>query len=148
MMLWLTDTAPSGWLLCYGQAVSRTTYSKLFGILGTTFGVGDASTTFNLPDMRGRVPVGQDDMGGSSANRVTDTRADSLGSASGSGSEIVNIAHTHAVIPDSTAINRSGGGANSFGYDSTAGGTTGAMSGDNTINLLDPYLTVNYIIKF
>jgi microcystin-dependent protein len=51
-------TAPAGWLLCDGSAVSRTTFSALFSAIGTTFGVGDGSTTFNLPDLRGRVPVG------------------------------------------------------------------------------------------
>ncbi len=50
--------APTGWLLCQGQAVSRSTYSALFGVTSTSYGVGDGSTTFNLPDMRGRVPVG------------------------------------------------------------------------------------------
>lgn len=63
--------APSGWLMCYGQAISRTTYANLFSIIGTTFGVGNGSTTFNVPDLRGRVVAGQDDMGGSSANRLT-----------------------------------------------------------------------------
>lgn len=56
--MWVTGTAPSGWLLCQGQAVSRSTYSALFSVLGTTYGAGDASTTFNLPDLRGRVPMG------------------------------------------------------------------------------------------
>jgi len=56
--MWVTGTAPSGWLLCQGQAVSRTTYSGLFSVLGTTYGAGDSSTTFNLPDLRGRVPMG------------------------------------------------------------------------------------------
>lgn len=52
------STAPSNFLLCDGSAVSRTTYSTLFGILSTTYGIGDGSTTFNLPNMKGRVPVG------------------------------------------------------------------------------------------
>lgn len=56
--MWVTGTAPSGWLLCQGQAVSRSTYSALFSVLGTTYGAGDTSTTFNLPDLRGRVPMG------------------------------------------------------------------------------------------
>lgn len=58
LAMWPTDTPPSGWLICNGQAVSRTTYSVLFGIVGTTFGTGDGSTTFNIPDYRGRVPIG------------------------------------------------------------------------------------------
>lgn len=64
-------TPPSGWLLCYGQAVSRTTYAALFAALGTAYGAGDGSTTFNLPDKRGRISVGLDNMGGSAANNVT-----------------------------------------------------------------------------
>ncbi len=47
-------TAPDGWLMCFGQAVSRTTYANLFAKIGTIYGAGDGSTTFNLPDCRGR----------------------------------------------------------------------------------------------
>lgn len=50
--------APAGWLLCNGGTVSRTTYAQLFSVIGTTYGSGDGKTTFNLPDLRGRVPVG------------------------------------------------------------------------------------------
>ncbi len=64
-------TAPAGWLLEYGQAISRTTYSALFAVIGTTYGNGDGSTTFNLPDARGRVYAGVDNMGGTAANRIT-----------------------------------------------------------------------------
>src|SRR5574342_348678 len=64
-------TAPAGYLLCYGQEVSRSTYAVLFAVIGTTHGVGNGTTTFNLPDYRGRVGVGKDDMGGSAANRIT-----------------------------------------------------------------------------
>lgn len=51
-------TAPSGWFICDGTAVSRTTYAELFAVIGTSFGAGDGSTTFNLPDMRESVPKG------------------------------------------------------------------------------------------
>lgn len=64
-------TAPSGYLLCYGQAVSRTTYAGLFAITGTAYGSGDGTTTFNLPDKRGRTSIGVDNMGGVAANRIT-----------------------------------------------------------------------------
>jgi microcystin-dependent protein len=64
-------SAPSLWLLAYGQAISRATYSVLFGIIGTAFGVGDGVTTFNVPDYRGRVGIGRDDMGGVAAGRIT-----------------------------------------------------------------------------
>jgi microcystin-dependent protein len=52
-----SSVIPDGWLLCDGSAISRTVYADLFGILGTTFGVGDGSTTFNLPDCKGRIIV-------------------------------------------------------------------------------------------
>lgn len=53
------STVPTAnWLACDGSAVSRTTYAALFAIIGTTFGVGDGSTTFNLPDLRGKSPIG------------------------------------------------------------------------------------------
>jgi microcystin-dependent protein len=58
MVMWGTASAPSGYLLCNGSAVSRSTYSALFAVVGTAFGSGDGSTTFNLPDFRDRFPVG------------------------------------------------------------------------------------------
>jgi microcystin-dependent protein len=63
--------APTYWLLCYGQAISRATYSGLFTAIGTTHGAGDGVTTFNLPDLRGRTTAGRDDMGGAAASRIT-----------------------------------------------------------------------------
>lgn len=68
-------SAPTGWALCAGQAVSRTTFAALFAVINTTWGAGDGSTTFNLPDFRGRVPAGLDNMGGISAGRLRSTRA-------------------------------------------------------------------------
>ena len=64
-------TAPnSSFALPFGQAISRTTYAGLFSLVGTMFGPGDGSTTFNLPDLRGRVPAGLDNMGGTAASRI------------------------------------------------------------------------------
>jgi microcystin-dependent protein len=87
VIMFAGTTAPTGWLLCYGQAISRSTYSGLFAIIGTAYGVGDGTTTFNLPDMRGRFPLGLDNMGGSAANRVTSAvsgvSADTLGATGG-----------------------------------------------------------------
>jgi microcystin-dependent protein len=74
------SSAPSGYLLCQGGAVSRTTYSALFAIIGTTYGVGDGSTTFNLPDKRNRTSFGA---GGTYA------LGDNIGSAT------VDLSHTH-----------------------------------------------------
>ncbi len=90
LMPYAGSTAPTGWLLCYGQAVSRTTYAALFAVLSTTYGAGDGSTTFNLPDMRGRSAIGLDNLGGAAASRVA--AATSLGY--GAGAETI-AAHTH-----------------------------------------------------
>jgi microcystin-dependent protein len=68
--LWLTETAPTGWLHCNGQAISRTTYATLFALWGTTFGVGDGSTTFNVPEVRGEFPRFWDASRGVDAARV------------------------------------------------------------------------------
>src|SRR5208337_1962701 len=62
------STAPSGWLLCYGQQVSTSTYANLYAAIGTTYGSGSGS--FGIPDLRGRAPFGVDAMGGTAANRL------------------------------------------------------------------------------
>jgi microcystin-dependent protein len=58
IQIYVGSTAPTGWLLCDGSAVSRATYAALFGLIGTTYGAGDGSTTFNVPDLRSSLPVG------------------------------------------------------------------------------------------
>ncbi len=68
---WGTTAPNSSFAFPYGQAISRTTYAALFAVVGTTYGSGDGSTTFNLPDKRGRISVALDTMGGTAAGRVT-----------------------------------------------------------------------------
>ncbi len=101
---------PSGWLICGGQDVSRTTYARLFLAIGTTYGTGDGSSTFTLPDCRGRVRAGKDNMGGTAANRITNAVAGFIGTVLGAfggdqtttpagnigGSQ--SIAHTHNIF--------------------------------------------------
>jgi microcystin-dependent protein len=97
------SAAPSGWLLCGGQTVSRTQYSGLFLTIGTTYGAGDGSTTFALPDLRGRTIAGEDDMGGTAANRLTSGGSGIngivLGATGGSQTHVLTEAqmpsHTH-----------------------------------------------------
>jgi microcystin-dependent protein len=83
------SAAPTGWLVCNGAAVSRTTYAALFAAIGTAFGPGDGSTTFNLPDLRGEFVRGWDAGRGVDPSRV-------FGSAQGS----QNLAHTHTASTD------------------------------------------------
>lgn len=82
---------PTGWLLCDGSAVSRSTYADLFAVIDTIYGVGNNSTTFNLPDLRGRAIHGQDVMHGNAANRLTILNA-AIGTAGGS--QYLQV-HTH-----------------------------------------------------
>ena len=98
-------TVPTGWLECYGQAISRTTYSDLFSIISTTYGVGDGSSTFNLPDLRGRSIFGEDDMGGTAASRITNSGSSIVGATLGAtgGAETVTIAQAN--LPDVTFPN-------------------------------------------
>jgi microcystin-dependent protein len=155
------SSAPSGWLLCYGQAVSRTTYADLFAAIGTTYGVGDGSTTFNVPDLRGRVTAGKDDMGGTGANRLTSGSAaaldgTTLGAAGGDEehqlTESELAAHNHGPgdhtyfvemnVTGSSAVNAGSGSVTS--YSST---TTGDTGGDSAHNNVQPTLILNKIIK-
>lgn len=140
-------SAPSGWLMCDGSAVSRTTYASLWTAIGTTFGAGDGSSTFNIPDLRGRVIAGQDDMGGSAASRLTTAGSGVDGATLGAvgGSQSMQ-SHHHAVPAysvggsDGDGISGAGGGASVYSFDS---GTTGAGSSQN----VQPTLVANYIIK-
>lgn len=130
------SSAPTGWLLCNGSAVSRTTYADLFAIVGTSFGVGDGSTTFNLPDLQDRFPLGKG------------TTFSTLGATGGATTK--NLAHTHTfttgaantttqlpstpdenTIPDSAHVHT---------------GTTDS-GGSASQDVMNPYQVVNYIIK-
>lgn len=132
-------TAPDGYIFAYGQAISRTTYSALFAVLGTTYGVGDGSTTFNVPDKRGRASFGKDNMGGVSANRITDQSGgfdgDTLGDTGGSethtltASELAAHAHGSGTLATTSSGSHTHGGSLFIG----AGGA-GAAGGANALN--------------
>jgi microcystin-dependent protein len=82
MMMYVGATAPAGWALCDGATLDRTVHSRLFEIIGTSFGEGDGSTTFHLPDMRGRFPRGVDGGAGRDPNAGTRT-ASNIGGNTG-----------------------------------------------------------------
>jgi len=130
-------SAPTNWLFCYGQAVSRSTYAGLFAALGTAFGVGDGSTTFNLPDCRGRVAAGKDNMGGTSADRLTNQsgglNGDTLGATGGTETHTLTeaqlAAHTHTFTGDAT-------GAQSANHTHVVGGATNSAVSNATQRFL------------
>jgi microcystin-dependent protein len=98
------STVPEGFLLCAGQEISRSTYAALFAVIGTNAGAGNGTTTFNLPDYRGRIGAGKDDMGGTAASRLTNAASGVSGATLGAagGSQTVTLteaqmpAHTHS----------------------------------------------------
>lgn len=167
------EEAPSGWLFCDGSEVQKSDYTELYNAIGFNF--KDASllsdsgvNTFALPDLRGRFALGLDNMGGPSANRVTDIAADAIGGNAGSENKVINTEnlpeHEHDMeAPSGTQYYglRVGSGepvdeeAITFTIDPGTGGTqaypasggvktTGSLS--QPINAMNPYLAVNYII--
>lgn len=114
------QTAPEGFLACSGQAVSRTTYSALFSAIGTTYGVGDGSTTFNLPDLRGEFIRGWDNGRGVDSAR---------GFASSQGS--ANLAHNHTGTTDTAGAHTHS--TNIFNF--TGSGSSPAAQGQGTGNV-------------
>lgn len=135
-------TAPTGWLLCFGQAVSRTTYATLFTTLGATYGVGDGSTTFALPDLRGRVAAGEDDMGGTAASRLTTAGSGVNGLALGATGGSQTHTLTDAQLPTSVI----GTGGSTIARGSTVSDLQTIGSGQ-AHNNTQPTIVLNYIIK-
>ncbi|RTE91914.1 tail fiber protein [Bradyrhizobium sp. LVM 105] len=131
------STAPnSSFVLAYGQAISRTTYSTLFAMFSTTYGAGDGSTTFNVPDLRGRVVAGSDSMGGVAAGRLTDAVAgiDTLGDAGGAQSRTLVTANLPAYTP-SGSISGTGLSSDS-NFQKNTSTITVSTGGANTIPLV------------
>lgn len=146
------DTAPSGWILCNGQTISRSTYSTLYSVVGNRFGYGNNSSTFHVPDLRGRFLRGR--AAGSSLDPDRNSR--SAMNSGGSGGDAVGsvqghqfASHKHSVPTDSNAgsnvdqnslVSSSG---NDEGYSKSPG--TGSEGGNET-RPVNAY--VNYLIKY
>ncbi|MGA1036672.1 MAG: phage tail protein [Ilumatobacteraceae bacterium] len=144
------------WLVCDGSAISRTTYAALFAVLGTTYGSGDGSTTFNIPNMKGRVPVGVDS---------GQTEFDALGETGGAKTHTL----TESEMPSHTHIQNAHNHQGSWGQNYYAGGGISAVAvlpglsanytignatatnqntgGGGAHNNLQPYMALNYIMK-
>jgi microcystin-dependent protein len=168
-------TAPnSSFVLPFGQAISRTTYAAYFAMVGTTYGAGDGSTTFNVIDKRGRVSAGKDDMGGSAAGRITTVNTDTgtivgaqLGSAAGEATHFLSLAeipahshgvndpgHTHSYLYAGQAFSVTGPQAivNVGQIANTTGSSTTGISiqnagGGGAMSKLQPTIMVNYILR-
>jgi microcystin-dependent protein len=134
LVMWPSNTIPTDWKLCNGDAISRTTFATLYSLIGTTFGAGDGSTTFNVPDYRNRMPYGADSVSvgatGGSANAIVVSH--NHGGATGGQS----VTHTHGVsittggqsvqhthnMTTYVGVN-AGGGATAYVGNNSGGGT-------------------------
>jgi len=163
-----SNTIPTGWLLCDGSLVSRSTYAALFTAIGTVYGAGDGSTTFALPNLSGRVAVGKGtapfgalgNMGGEITHKLTVAEMPS---------------HTHTQNAHAHAITNGLNGPNGLSASSGSGGDDGnwcftdvtqasqpwgafmanwatatnqSTGGDGAHNVLQPYMVMNYVIKY
>lgn len=130
-----SSTAPTNWLVCDGSAVSRTTYAELFAVIGTNYGAGDGSTTFNLPNYKGRVPVGQD---------TNDTDFDTIGETGGSK---YSQEHKHNFIVGNIYYQTGGTNAIVPTNPPGAGSIETSTAGTGNSGNLQPYQVSCFIIK-
>ena len=160
--------APTGWLLCDGTAVRRQDYPDLYNTLGSTYGNGDGSTTFNLPDLRGRMPIGAGN-DGSAANGATRSRGDKGGDTRvGDHAHLINFAASSAGFFTNgsgssnrmiyMANNSVGSGATTNHWTAETASKSRAFAdsihanvdsklSDGTGENMPPFLVTNYIIK-
>ncbi|MBA4387355.1 MAG: hypothetical protein C0404_05200 [Verrucomicrobia bacterium] len=182
IMAYAGTNVPSGWLLCNGAAVSRVAYTNLFATLGTNYGAGDGSTTFNLPNMKTRLASGMD---------TGDASFTALGRTGGAKTNVLAVTnmptHAHLVTTPATNVTVAAGGAHTHDYqvsddtpfggwaqwpDTVDGGagqlltkptdasgshthtvdippsTSGPAGGNGAHNNIQPYVVVNYIVKY
>lgn len=148
------DSDPDYWLICDGRAISRTTYADLFAVIGTTYGTGDGSTTFNIPDLSGKVAIGSGtnyslgSTGGkseltlSAAVGAADSRANGIAYLGENRSEYQS-AHIYSYNLQASSYNTSS--SSSYWNHSTP--VTEATGTDRNVTNMQPYIVTNYIIK-
>lgn len=144
------STAPTGWLMCDGSAVSRSTYAMLFSVIGTTYGEGDGSTTFNLPDLAGKVAVGSgtDYALGSSGGKDKVTLAAAIGCVNSNayGLGYIQEGYTTYQSTHGATYALAGSAVTPSGWNHSTP-VVETTSSDRTVTNMQPYVVTNYIIK-
>ena len=141
------SAAPTGYALCDGSAVNRTAQAALFSVIGTTYGIGDGSTTFNLPDLRGRVVAG---LGESLLGATADTLGEDNGLIADTKEHLLTAAesglrdHEHNITPINLA---SGGFSAADAVTSTKSILSSGTDASSAHNNVQPTIILNYIIK-
>lgn len=144
IFLYGASAIPTGFLDCDASAVSRTTYAALFAVIGTVWGAGDGVTTFNVPDMRGRAPIGR----GSGAGLTARALADSGGAETHPLVKAELPTHVHTIVGDPAGPGGGVGIAFTTGTTTTTGnGSADGLAG-TAHNNMQPYKAVVYIIKY
>jgi microcystin-dependent protein len=141
MQMFAGAAAPAGWFLCNGSAISRTTYADLYAAIGTVFGIGDGSTTFNLPDLLGRAPIGVGTGAGLSARAM----GDKVGTETHLLVTAEMPAHVHAI--SNTRLAHGPGSAPDLMVPGGPDIYTQSTGGDTAHQNMQPSLAINFIIK-
>ncbi len=143
-------TPPLGWLACDGVAVDRTVYAALFSIIGTTYGIGDGTTTFNVPDMVSRLPIGAGIIPLGTSGGVTSVTL-STSNLPAHSHGITDPGHTHTTLATASNVTTGTdpGGVTTGGVtgSSTTGVTTNNTGSGTAFSILPPYTAVLYMIK-
>ncbi len=146
------ETIPQGYLLCQGQAVSRETYAALYAIIGTTYGAGNGSTTFNLPDLKSRIPVGMqtgDEYFGTLGKADGSTQQDLSSGFGNFNGDINRVAFATNPSPVGLlACNRHSLPLEKFENIQLDTATKVLQTNGKQATTVQPYVTMNYIIKY
>ena len=156
---WSDTSVPTGFLECNGAAVSRSTYAALFAIVATTYGAGNGSTTFNLPDLKDNVALGRSNSAAlastGGANTVTSTGNVGGSTANATLTEAQLASHTHSSAnnvaqhlgPYVTPRTRPGGNTGAAGSGTGHSHNMSATFTGDATAVVQPYLTILYVIK-
>ena len=144
------SSVPTGWLECDGSAVNRTTYAALFAVIGTAYGVGDGSTTFNLPSQARNTLVGK---GGSGTGELGNSIGDTGGEESHTLTTAELPSHTHGYdfmqnLSNAKLFSTSPNSSDDIlGPTNTSGQTSGSTGGGGSHNIIQPSLVMMMVIK-